>query len=65
VYEGPFSDTGKWCQEFSQYAQREWVTTDKLYLWYTTCPKCAKKRGKNYVVLLSQLKAQKMPSPSA
>ncbi len=27
----------------------------KLYLFYTTCPKCAKYYGKNYVVLLAQI----------
>ena len=27
----------------------------KLYFFYTTCPKCAKKHGKNYVVLLAQV----------
>jgi len=25
------------------------------YFYYTTCPKCAKKYGKNYVVLLAQV----------
>ncbi|MEI6680215.1 MAG: hydrolase [Mariniphaga sp.] len=24
-----------------------------MYMWYTTCSKCAKKHGKNYVVILS------------
>jgi hypothetical protein len=65
VYEGPFSDTGKWCEDFSQYAEREGVATDKLYHWYTTCPKCAKKRGKNYVVLLGEVKAPKAPGATA
>ena len=27
----------------------------KLYFYYTTCPKCAAKYGKNYVVLLAQV----------
>jgi hypothetical protein len=27
----------------------------KLYFFYTTCPKCAKAYGKNYVVLLAQI----------
>jgi len=27
----------------------------KLYFYYTTCPKCAKIYGKNYVVLLAQV----------
>lgn len=55
VYEGPFKDTGKWCKEFEQYAKEQGVTTKKLYMWYTTCPKCAKKYGKNYVVIFGEL----------
>jgi hypothetical protein len=27
----------------------------RLYFFYTTCPKCSKKYGKNYVVILAQL----------
>ncbi len=57
VYEGPFSDTGRWCQDFAEQARREGVETDRLLHWYTTCPKCAKERGKNYVVLLGRAKA--------
>jgi hypothetical protein len=26
-----------------------------MYFFYTTCPKCAKKYGKNYVVILAQI----------
>jgi NMD protein affecting ribosome stability and mRNA decay len=26
----------------------------KMYFFYTTCPKCAKKYGKNYVAILAQ-----------
>jgi len=24
-------------------------------MWYTTCPKCAKKYGKNYVVIIAEV----------
>ena len=34
---------------------------DKIYLGYTTCPKCAEAYGKNYVVLLAQVQ-QRPPS---
>ncbi|MEI8048124.1 MAG: hydrolase [Bacteroidota bacterium] len=27
----------------------------KMYMWYTTCPKCAKKYGRNYVAIVSQI----------
>lgn len=37
------------------YANREHKEIQKLYFFYTTCPKCAKKHGKNYVVLFAQV----------
>jgi hypothetical protein len=55
VYEGPFKDTGKWCDDFKQFAQNKGVSISKWYMWYTTCPKCAKKFGKNYVVIVAQV----------
>ena len=61
VYEGPFSDTGKWCADFSEYARRRGIEIEKLYMWYTTCPKCAKKRGKNHVAVVGKLSATSIP----
>jgi len=54
VYEGPFRDTGKWCTDFENIIKSKGVTKKKLFMWYTTCPKCAKKYGKNYVVIIAQ-----------
>ena len=55
VYEGPFRDTGKWCKDFESIATEKGMKIKKWYMWYTTCPKCAKKYGKNYVVILAQI----------
>jgi len=55
VYEGPYSDTGKWCKDFEGYAKSRGLKTGKMYMWYTTCPKCAKKYGKNYVAIISEI----------
>ncbi len=55
VYEGPFQDTGKWCKDFENEAKRTGVDVKKWYMWYTTCPACAKKYGKNYVVIIAQI----------
>jgi hypothetical protein len=55
VYEGPFSDTGKWSKDFDAVAKSKGITAKKMYMWYTTCPKCAKKYGKNYTVILAQV----------
>jgi len=55
VYEGPFKDTEKWCKDFEAMAKSKNMTIKKWYMWYTTCPKCAKKYGKNYVVIIAQV----------
>ena len=55
VYDGPFKDTGKWCQNFENHAKAKGLIIKKMYMWYTTCPKCAKKYGKNYVVIISEV----------
>jgi len=31
------------------------LAVKKQYMWYTTCPKCAQKWGKNYVVIVGQI----------
>jgi len=56
VFEGPFSDTGKWCDGFNEYTKAHGIEYSKMYTWYTTCPKCAKKYGKNYVAIIAETK---------
>ena len=55
VYEGPFRDTGNWMKDYETHTKSKGLTVKKTYMWYTTCPKCAKKYGKNYVVLVGQV----------
>lgn len=55
VYEGNFKETGIWCKDFEAYARKQSYEVKKWYMWYTTCPKCARKYGKNYVVILGQV----------
>lgn len=55
VYEGPFRDAGKWIRDFQAYAGERDLKVDKQFMWYTTCPKCAKKYGKNPVAVVGQL----------
>ncbi|HPW34543.1 MAG TPA: hypothetical protein PK367_02155 [Candidatus Paceibacterota bacterium] len=56
VYEGSFKETGKWCEDFENYVKDKGFGIKKQYMWYTTCPKCAKKYGKNYVVIVGEVK---------
>lgn len=55
VYEGQFKDAGKWHKEFIANTKDKGYELIKTYYWYTTCPKCAKKYGKNYVVMIAQI----------
>ena len=56
VYEGDFKETGKWSNDFESYTKGKGMEIKKRYMWYTTCPKCAKKYGKNYVVIIGEIK---------
>lgn len=55
VYEGNFKQTGEWCNDFAKYATEKGMKIKKWFMWYTTCPKCAMKYGKNYVVIFGQI----------
>lgn len=55
VYEGSYNDTGKWHKDFNKVLQSKGKKAVKTYEWYTTCPKCAKKYGKNYVALFAKI----------
>jgi hypothetical protein len=55
VFEGSYQNVGKWAQEMKKYVENKGRKLKKLYFSYTTCPKCAKVYGKNYVVLFAQI----------
>jgi hypothetical protein len=55
VFEGPYRLAPKWYQEMEQYVASKGKTAKKIYAYYTSCPKCAKTYGKNYVVLFAQV----------
>ncbi|MBT3377372.1 MAG: hypothetical protein HN742_06035 [Lentisphaerae bacterium] len=55
VFEGPYRNMRKWIEEMKAFVEAGERTLGKMYFFYTTCPKCAKKYGKNYVVILAQV----------
>jgi hypothetical protein len=55
VFEGPYRNMRKWIDEMKSFVQGKGKGLQKLYCFYTTCPKCAKKYGKNYVVIVAQV----------
>ena len=55
VYEGPFRDSGNWILDFKRVLSAKGYNYTKSLMWYTTCPKCEKKYGKNYVAIFNQI----------
>ena len=55
VFEGPYKNMRIWIKEMKEHVNSKDKKLKKLYFYYTTCPKCAKLYGKNYVVLLAQV----------
>jgi hypothetical protein len=55
VFEGPYQRVPKWIAQMKGSVSSQGRQIRKLYCYYTTCPKCAKKYGKNYVVILAQV----------
>lgn len=55
VFEGPYQNAGKWAKEMAGYVKGQGRELKKIYFFYTTCPKCAKAYGKNFVVLFAQV----------
>lgn len=55
VFEGPFEDVKKWYDKTIKYVKSKGYETKKIYFFYTTCPKCARHYGKNYVIALAEI----------
>lgn len=55
AFEGPYSQSRRWCVTMRECLAAQGRSARKLYTWYTTCPRCAKVYGRNDVVLLAEL----------
>ena len=55
VFEGPYKNMRKWIKEMQEYVKSKGKEIKKQYFYYTTCPRCAKEYGKNYVVFLAKI----------
>lgn len=55
AYEGPFRDVSDWQKDFKYWCNTKDYKISRTYMWYTTCPKCAKKYGKNYTVIFGEI----------
>ena len=55
VFEGPYKDAPKMEKEMEEFIKSKGKNVKKTYFFYTTCPKCAKFYGKNYMVAVSEI----------
>jgi hypothetical protein len=55
VFDGPYNAVPKWIKEMDRLVASKGKETKKYYFYYTTCPKCAKKYGHNYVVAFAEV----------
>lgn len=55
IFEGPYKKASKWVAAMKDYVVSKKKKLKKLYFYYTTCPKCAKHYGKNYIVAFAQI----------
>ncbi|MFH0770829.1 MAG: hydrolase [Candidatus Peregrinibacteria bacterium] len=54
VFEGPYYNAPLWARELTKFLRAKGKEPKKILYFYTTCPKCAKVYGKNYVVVIAQ-----------
>ncbi len=55
VFNGPYSQASAWCADMDAHVKSKGKRTDILYFFYTTCPRCAKHYGANYVVGIAKV----------
>ena len=55
VFDGPYRSVPSWIKEMNIYVETNGYKALKYYVYYTTCPRCAKKYGHNYVVLFAMI----------
>ena len=55
VFEGPYRDLPEWEDALKKQVAERGDAPGRTFFFYTTCPKCAKAYGKNYVVGLAEI----------
>ena len=55
VFEGPYGRAKHWMRELRDMSRARGKPDGRAFFYYTTCPKCAKAYGKNYVVGFAEI----------
>ncbi len=56
VFEGPYRKAPAWAATMAAYVKERGQHLDTMYFFYTTCPKCARHHGRNYVVGVAKVR---------
>lgn len=56
VFDGPYTHVPKWIALMDAFLDDRKKKALKYYFYFTTCPKCAKKWGHNYVVVFAEIR---------
>jgi hypothetical protein len=52
AFEGPYGQSAAWVAEARDFARTQGEPGEETYVFYTTCPRCAKHYGRNDVIVL-------------
>lgn len=55
VFEGPFRQAKHWHHDMEVAAEAAGHTAKRVFMFYTTCPRCIRTYGKNYVVGFAEI----------
>lgn len=55
VFEGPYREAKDWYETLKALSTSHGKEDGRIWFFYTTCPKCAKAYGENYVVGLAEV----------
>lgn len=55
TFDGPYNSVPKWLKEMEAQIAGQGRKAARYYVYFTTCPKCAKTFRHNYAVVLAQL----------
>ena len=55
VFDGPYHAVPRWFAEMDRFVTQKGKKVNKYYVYYTTCPKCAKTYGHNYIVMFAEV----------
>ena len=55
VFDGPYNAIPKFIKEMNEYLGKQDKKAETYYVHYAYCPKCAKEKGKSYMVLFAKV----------